>query len=90
VFFYVPAVTDAYFDMHEIRTSVAFGQFVRNIHRWAAHLMVVVFLPGAGLLAACKAPRQFSWVIGVWLLLLTLPCRSPATSCRGISSPSGR
>ncbi|HEX6568065.1 MAG TPA: cytochrome b N-terminal domain-containing protein [Acidimicrobiales bacterium] len=75
MFFYVPAVTDAYFDMHEIRTSVAFGQFVRNIHRWAAHLMVVVvFLHMVRVFyaAAYKAPRQFNWVIGVWLLLLTL------------------
>jgi quinol-cytochrome oxidoreductase complex cytochrome b subunit len=75
MFFYVPAVTSAYFDMHEIRTSVAFGQFVRNIHRWAAHLMVVVvFLHMVRVFyaAAYKAPRQFNWVIGVWLLVLTL------------------
>lgn len=75
MFFYVPAVTHAYLDMHEIHTSVAFGQFVRNIHRWAAHLMVVVVflhLVRAFYAAAYKAPRQFNWVIGVWLLLLTL------------------
>ena len=31
--------------MHTLSTAVAFGQFVRNIHRWSAHLMVlVVFL----------------------------------------------
>jgi quinol-cytochrome oxidoreductase complex cytochrome b subunit len=75
MFFYVPAVTHAYLDMHEIHTSVAFGQFVRNIHRWAAHLMVVVVflhMVRAFYAAAYKAPRQFNWVIGVWLLLLTL------------------
>jgi len=75
MFFYVPAVTHAYLDMHEIRTSVAFGQFMRNIHRWAAHLMVVVVflhLMRVFYAAAYKAPRQFNWVIGVWLLLLTL------------------
>jgi len=61
--------------MHEIQTSVAFGQFVRNIHRWAAHLMVIVvfvhmlrvFYAGA-----YRAPRQFNWMVGVGLLLLTL------------------
>ena len=66
---------DAYFDMHNLATSVAFGQFVRNIHRWSAHLMVLVvclhmlrvFYSGA-----YKPPRQFNWVIGVGLLLLTL------------------
>lgn len=75
MFFYVPDVPGAYFDMHEIQTQVAFGQFVRNVHRWAAHLMVVatflhmvrVFYTGA-----YKPPRQFNWVVGVVLLLLTL------------------
>ncbi len=75
MFFYRPSVPDAYFDMHEIQTSVAFGQFVRNIHRWAAHLMVIVvfvhmlrvFYAGA-----YRAPRQFNWMVGVGLLLLTL------------------
>src|SRR6266536_2498708 len=32
MFFYHPAVPQAYFDMHALSTSVAFGQFVRNIH----------------------------------------------------------
>lgn len=75
MFFYVPAVPQAYLGMHEIATQVAFGQFVRNIHRWSAHLMVVVVLLHllrvfyAG---AYRAPRQFNWVIGVGLLLATL------------------
>ena len=75
MFFYHPAPPDAYFDMHALATSVAFGQLIRNIHRWAAHLMVLavclhllrVFYSGA-----YKAPRQFNWVIGVVLLVLTL------------------
>ena len=75
MFFYTPAVPDAYFDMHKLATSVAFGQFVRNIHRWSAHLMVLVVL--IHLLrvfysGAYKRPRQFNWVIGVFLLLVTL------------------
>jgi quinol-cytochrome oxidoreductase complex cytochrome b subunit len=75
MFFYTPAVPDAYFDMHNLATSVAFGQFVRNIHRWSAHLMVLVVL--VHLLrvfysGAYKRPRQFNWVIGVFLLLVTL------------------
>lgn len=75
MFFYRPSIPDAYLDMHEIHTRVAFGQFMRNIHRWAAHLMVVVvfvhmlrvFYAGA-----YRAPRQFNWMVGVVLLLLTL------------------
>ena len=75
MFFYHPNPPDAYFDMHSLATTVAFGQFVRNIHRWSAHLMVLavfahllrVFYAGA-----YKPPRQFNWVIGVFLLLGTL------------------
>jgi len=75
MFFYHPAVPQAYFDMHEIGTSFAFGQFFRNAHRWSAHLMVIVVLLHllrvfyAG---AYRPPRQFNWVVGVLLLLLTL------------------
>jgi quinol-cytochrome oxidoreductase complex cytochrome b subunit len=75
MFFYHPAVPDAYFDMHNLSTGVAFGQFVRNIHRWSAHLMVlVVFLHLLRVFysGAYKAPRQVNWLFGVGLLLLTL------------------
>src|SRR4029079_12814971 len=44
MFFYTPAAdlgnATAYHDMEAIRSSVFFGDLVRNIHRWAAHLMV--------------------------------------------------
>jgi quinol-cytochrome oxidoreductase complex cytochrome b subunit len=75
MFFYHPTVPDAYFDMHTLATGVSFGQFVRNVHRWSAHLMVlVVFLHLMRVFysGAYRAPRQFNWVIGVFLLLLTL------------------
>lgn len=75
MFFYVPSPGQAYADVQTIQTEVAFGQYVRNVHRWSAHLMVLsvamhmakVFYRGA-----YKAPREFNWVIGVLLLLLTL------------------
>jgi quinol-cytochrome oxidoreductase complex cytochrome b subunit len=75
MFFYRPAPPDAYFDMHSLSTAVAFGQFVRNVHRWAAHLMVlVVFLHLLRVFyaGAYRHPRQFNWVIGVALLVMTL------------------
>jgi quinol-cytochrome oxidoreductase complex cytochrome b subunit len=75
MFFYHPAPPDAYFDMHSLSTTVTFGQFVRNVHRWAAHLMVIVVflhLMRVFYAGAYKAPRQFNWVIGVMLLVLTL------------------
>jgi quinol-cytochrome oxidoreductase complex cytochrome b subunit len=75
MFFYHPTVPQAYFDMHNLSTNVPFGQFVRNIHRWAAHLMVlVVFVHMVRVFysGAYKRPRQFNWLVGMGLLLITL------------------
>jgi len=75
MFFYTPAVGSAYGDMQRLRTGVGFGQLVRNVHRWSAHLMVlavVLHLARTFFAGAYKKPREFNWVIGVILLLLTL------------------
>jgi menaquinol-cytochrome c reductase cytochrome b subunit len=75
MFFYVPSPANAYGDIQTIQTEIAFGQYIRNVHRWSAHLMVIavaahmarVFYRGA-----YKPPREFNWVVGVVLLVLTL------------------
>jgi quinol-cytochrome oxidoreductase complex cytochrome b subunit len=75
MFFYTPAVGSAYGDMQNLRTSVGFGQLVRNVHRWSAHLMVLavfLHLVRTFYAGAYKKPREFNWVIGVMMLLLTL------------------
>ena len=74
-FVYVPDVSRAYTDVQTMSTTVAFGALLRNIHRWGAHLMVLaVFLHMMRVFytGAYKRPREFNWVIGVMLLLLTL------------------
>ena len=75
MFLYTPSVGSAYGDMQRLKTGVGFGQLIRNIHRWAAHLMVLVValrLIRVFYAGAYKKPREFNWVIGVMLLLLTL------------------
>jgi quinol-cytochrome oxidoreductase complex cytochrome b subunit len=75
MFYYVPSIEAAYPSMKAIQLSVPLGQFTRNMHRWAAHGMVlVVILHMVRVLytGAYKPPREFNWVIGVFLLLLTL------------------
>jgi quinol-cytochrome oxidoreductase complex cytochrome b subunit len=75
MFFYVPDTTQAYQNVQQLNTLVSFGYLTRNMHRWAAHLMVVsvtlhmirVFYHGA-----YKPPREFNWVIGVLLFFFTL------------------
>jgi len=61
--------------MKYLQFDVPFGMFLRNMHRWAAHGMVIavwlhmfrVFLTGS-----YKPPREFNWVVGVILLTTTL------------------
>lgn len=75
MFYYVPSVERAYPAMKEIQLSVPLGQFTRNMHRWAAHMMVltvVLHMARVFYTGAYKPPRQFNWVVGVFLLLLTL------------------
>src|ERR687898_480128 len=75
MFFYRPTAAQAWDDIYTLETSVTFGLLVRNMHRWAAHLMVLsVFLHMARVFyhGAYKPPREFNWVIGVILLTLTL------------------
>lgn len=75
MFYYVPATSQAYDRMLDLRGAVAFGTFLRNMHRWSAHGMVaVVFLHMCRVFftGSYKPPREFNWVLGVVLFLLTL------------------
>ena len=75
MFYYVPSTNQAYDRMLDLRGSVAFGTFLRNMHRWSAHAMVgVVFFHMCRVFftGSYKKPREFNWVIGVVLFLLTL------------------
>lgn len=75
MFYYVPSTTQAYDRMLDLRGSVAFGVFLRNMHRWSAHGMVAaVFLHMCRVFftGSYKKPREFNWVIGVLLFLTTL------------------
>ncbi len=74
MFYYRPTLQWAYNDMLALRGAVSFG-VLRELHRWGAHAMVItvwlhmlrVFLTGS-----YKPPREFNWVVGVTLLVLTL------------------
>jgi quinol-cytochrome oxidoreductase complex cytochrome b subunit len=73
--YYHPSVPQAYADMKDLQFAVSSGVFLRNLHRWSAHAMV--FLVFAHMFkvfyrGAYRAPREFNWVIGVVLLLVTL------------------
>jgi cytochrome b6 len=73
--YYVPTPEGAYASIQFIMTDVNMGAVVRSIHRIASNLMVVFVLfhmLRVILTKSYKHPRQFNWVAGVCLLLLTL------------------
>jgi len=75
MFYYIPSVESAYSTMKDIQFSIPLGQFTRNMHRWSAHAMVLVValhMARVFYTGAYKPPREFNWVTGVVLLLLTL------------------
>ncbi len=73
--YYQPAIPHAYENMKDLKYVVSNGNFLRNMHRWSAHLMVIsvflhmlrVFFKGA-----YHPPREFNWIVGVVLLIITL------------------
>ncbi len=72
---YVPYPAEAYRSMKDLQFVVTYGVVLRNLHRWSAHAMVfVVFLHMCRVFwtGSYKTPREFNWVVGVGLLLLTL------------------
>src|SRR5262245_41689382 len=81
LFLYVPSVERAYASVKDIEYVVTFGSWIRSVHRLSAHLMVVavflhlmrVFLTGAYKNGVGQGQRrEWNWVIGVAMLLLTL------------------
>jgi quinol-cytochrome oxidoreductase complex cytochrome b subunit len=81
LFLYVPSVERAYASVKDIEYVVAFGSWIRSVHRLSAHLMVAavflhlvrVFLTGAYKNGVGRSQRrEWNWVIGVGMLLCTL------------------
>ncbi len=73
--YYRPSVAEAYADMKDLQFVVSSGQFLRNMHRWGAHAMVaIVFLHMLRVFytGSYKPPKEFNWVVGVILLVLTI------------------
>ncbi len=75
MFYYVPSTQQAYDGMKDLQFVVSAGLLIRNMHRWAAHLMVLFVMLHLGRVfytGAYKQPREFNWLVGVGLFLLTL------------------
>jgi len=73
--YYIPSPDHAYDSIQFIMTGVSFGWLIRGIHHWGASLMVLIVffhMLRTYFFGAYKYPREFTWVTGVLLLLLTL------------------
>ena len=73
--FYTPSPLVAYSNMWNILSNVPLGQLFRNMHRLGAEVMVLVValhMLRTYITGSYKKPRQFTWVTGMILLVLTL------------------
>src|SRR5262245_5992383 len=72
---YVPSAAEAWSSLQALNHQVAFGWFVRALHGWGSNFMVAIVLIHMAqvfLFGAYKYPRELTWIVGVFLLLMTL------------------
>ncbi len=72
---YVPSAAEAWSSLQALNYQVTFGWFIRALHGWGSNFMVAIVLihmVQVFLFGAYKFPRELTWIIGVFLLLMTL------------------
>ena len=72
---YVPSAGEAWSSLQALNHDVALGWFIRALHGWGSNFMVAVVLihmVQVFLFGAYKFPRELTWIVGVFLLLMTL------------------
>jgi cytochrome b-561 len=75
MFYYTPDTERAYQGIKDLEYVVSFGLIFRNMHRFAAYLMLLsVFLHMSRVFftAEYREPREFNWVTGLLLFLCTI------------------
>jgi len=73
--YYNPSPDHAYQSIDYIMKDVHMGWILRGIHHWGAGAMVVVVfvhMVSTFFQGAFKPPRELTWIIGVFLFLMTL------------------
>ncbi len=72
---YVPSAGEAWNSLQYLNHGVTLGWFLRAVHGWGSNFMVAIVLihmVQVALFGAYKFPRELTWIIGVFLLLMTL------------------
>ena len=71
----LPTASHAWSSLEFLNHNVRLGWFLRAMHGWGSDFMVaivLIHLVQVFLFGAYKFPRELTWIIGVFLLLLTL------------------
>jgi ubiquinol-cytochrome c reductase cytochrome b subunit len=72
---YVPSAGEAWNSLQTLNHGIALGWFLRALHGWGSNFMIAVVLIHmiqVFLFGAYKFPRELTWIVGVFLLLVTL------------------
>jgi len=74
-FIYIPSAAEAWNSLQHLNHDVTLGWYLRAVHGWGSNFMVALVLIHfcqVFLFGAYKYPRQLTWIVGVFLLLMTL------------------
>ena len=72
---YTPSASEAWGSLQALNHAVTLGWFIRAMHGWGSNFMVALVLlhmVQVFLFGAYKFPRELTWILGVFLLLMTL------------------
>jgi ubiquinol-cytochrome c reductase cytochrome b subunit len=72
---YVPSAAEAWSTLQALNHDITLGWFIRALHGWGSNFMVAIVLihmVQVFLFGAYKYPRELTWIVGVFLLLMTL------------------
>jgi ubiquinol-cytochrome c reductase cytochrome b subunit len=72
---YVPSGGEAWSSLQALNHDVTLGWFIRALHGWGSNFMValvLIHMVQVFLFGAYKFPRELTWIVGVFLLLMTL------------------
>jgi len=72
---YVPSAGEAWNSLQILNHGISLGWFIRGLHGWGSNFMVAIVLihmVQVFLFGAYKFPRELTWMVGVFLLLMTL------------------
>jgi ubiquinol-cytochrome c reductase cytochrome b subunit len=72
---YAPSAAHAWDSLQVLNHELPLGWFLRAMHGWGSNFMVAVVLIHMAqvfLFGAYKYPRELTWVLGVFMLLMTL------------------